>query len=148
MTSTTIQHRVPAEGADYLTLAGVNDANLQELARLSGCRVILRGDHLVLSGEPPESTHENAHSAAGARGSRVRVGVLVPALDEERALIFELFENRATPQKLCQANFVLGEAFARAALAVIDDRVAARHGRPDDHRGQPAAGPRVPESAA
>ncbi|HUF11492.1 MAG TPA: PhoH family protein [Longimicrobiales bacterium] len=49
--STTIQHRVPAEGADYLTLAGVNDANLQELARLSGCRVILRGDHLVLSGE-------------------------------------------------------------------------------------------------
>jgi anhydro-N-acetylmuramic acid kinase len=40
--------------------------------------------------------------------------------DEERALIFELFENRATPQTLCQANFVLGEGFARAALAVIE----------------------------
>ncbi|HEX6589973.1 MAG TPA: PhoH family protein [Longimicrobiales bacterium] len=48
--TTNIQHRIPAEGADYLTLAGVNDSNLQELARLSGCRVILRDDHLVLSG--------------------------------------------------------------------------------------------------
>jgi phosphate starvation-inducible PhoH-like protein len=39
------------EGADYQLLTGVNDANLQELARLSGCRVILRGENLVLSGE-------------------------------------------------------------------------------------------------
>jgi phosphate starvation-inducible PhoH-like protein len=39
-----------AEGADYLTLAGVNDAHLQELAKLSNTRVILRGDHLILSG--------------------------------------------------------------------------------------------------
>jgi phosphate starvation-inducible PhoH-like protein len=49
--SSTVEHRLNAEGADYLLLAGVNDANLQELARLSGCRVILRGDHLILSGE-------------------------------------------------------------------------------------------------
>jgi phosphate starvation-inducible protein PhoH and related proteins len=49
--STIIQHRLPSEGADYLLLAGVNDANLQELARRSGCRVILRGDYLILSGE-------------------------------------------------------------------------------------------------
>ncbi len=49
--STVIQHRLPAEGADYLLLAGVNDTNLQELARRSGCRVILRGDYLILSGE-------------------------------------------------------------------------------------------------
>jgi phosphate starvation-inducible protein PhoH and related proteins len=48
--STIIQHRLPAEGADYLLLAGVNDVNLQELARHSGCRVILRGDYLILSG--------------------------------------------------------------------------------------------------
>lgn len=51
MDGTTIEHRVDAEGADYLTLAGVNDAHLQELSRLSHCRVILRGDHLILSGE-------------------------------------------------------------------------------------------------
>jgi len=46
-----VEHRVAAEGADYLLLAGVNDANLQELARLAGIRVILRGDHLILSGD-------------------------------------------------------------------------------------------------
>lgn len=49
--TTVIQHRLPAEGADYLLLAGVNDANLQELARRCGCRVILRGDYVILSGE-------------------------------------------------------------------------------------------------
>jgi phosphate starvation-inducible protein PhoH and related proteins len=49
--STTVEHRLGAEGADYLLLAGINDAHLQELARLSGCRVILRGDDLILSGE-------------------------------------------------------------------------------------------------
>jgi phosphate starvation-inducible PhoH-like protein len=48
--STTVEHRLPTEGADYLLLAGVNDVNLQELARQSGCRVILRGDHMILSG--------------------------------------------------------------------------------------------------
>jgi phosphate starvation-inducible PhoH-like protein len=49
----TIQHRLPVEGADYQLLAGVNDSNLQELARTSGCRVILRGEYLVLSGGLP-----------------------------------------------------------------------------------------------
>jgi phosphate starvation-inducible protein PhoH and related proteins len=49
--STIIQHRLPSEGSDYLLLAGVNDANLQELARRTRCRVILRGDYLILSGE-------------------------------------------------------------------------------------------------
>ena len=49
--TSVVEHRLAAEGADYLLLAGVNDANLQELARISGCRVVLRGDHLVLSGE-------------------------------------------------------------------------------------------------
>jgi phosphate starvation-inducible PhoH-like protein len=42
--------RVSAEGADLLTLAGVNDTNLIELARLSGAKVALRGDALSLSG--------------------------------------------------------------------------------------------------
>jgi phosphate starvation-inducible PhoH-like protein len=52
--STTVEHRLPTEGADYLLLAGVNDVNLQELARLSNVRVILRGDHMILSGELPD----------------------------------------------------------------------------------------------
>ena len=41
-----------AEGADPLLLAGVNDAHLNDLARLCGCRVILRSDQLILSGPP------------------------------------------------------------------------------------------------
>jgi phosphate starvation-inducible protein PhoH and related proteins len=51
MDGNTVEHRLDAEGADQQTLTGVNDGNLQELAKLSGCRVILRGDHLILSGE-------------------------------------------------------------------------------------------------
>jgi phosphate starvation-inducible protein PhoH and related proteins len=42
--------RVPTEGADMLTLAGVNDANLLELSRLFGVKVSLRGDTMIISG--------------------------------------------------------------------------------------------------
>jgi phosphate starvation-inducible protein PhoH and related proteins len=49
--SSMVEHRLDAEGADQLLLAGVNDANLVELARLFNIRVVLRGDHLILSGE-------------------------------------------------------------------------------------------------
>jgi phosphate starvation-inducible protein PhoH and related proteins len=45
-------HRLSTEGADLLTLAGVNDANLVELSRISGARVSLRGDTLTISGDP------------------------------------------------------------------------------------------------
>ena len=42
--------RISTEGADLLTLAGVNDVNLIELARLFGVRVALRGDALSITG--------------------------------------------------------------------------------------------------
>src|SRR6185437_6872091 len=45
-----VTSRLNAEGADQLTLAGVNDANLLELSRLTGVKVSLRGDSLSLSG--------------------------------------------------------------------------------------------------
>jgi phosphate starvation-inducible PhoH-like protein len=45
-----ITHRVSTEGADLLTIAGVNDANLIELARITGVKVALRGEALTLSG--------------------------------------------------------------------------------------------------
>ena len=48
--SQAVQERLDAVGADQLLLAGVNDANLAELARLTETRVILRGDDLILSG--------------------------------------------------------------------------------------------------
>jgi phosphate starvation-inducible PhoH-like protein len=47
-------HRLDTGGADLLTLAGVNDANLVELARQTGVKVALRGDALVLTG--PQSS--------------------------------------------------------------------------------------------
>ena len=47
---TNVEHRLDAEGADQLMLAGVNDRNIQELNRLFGVRAVLRGDHLILSG--------------------------------------------------------------------------------------------------
>jgi phosphate starvation-inducible PhoH-like protein len=46
-----VQHRIPADGADPLSLSGVNDANLLELGKRTGLRVVLRDDHLLLSGD-------------------------------------------------------------------------------------------------
>jgi phosphate starvation-inducible protein PhoH and related proteins len=42
--------KLSTEGADLLTLAGVNDGNLVELARLGGVRVALRGEAMTISG--------------------------------------------------------------------------------------------------
>jgi len=44
--------KLSTEGADLLTLAGVNDSNLVELSRLTGAKVGLRGDTITLSGDP------------------------------------------------------------------------------------------------
>ena len=46
-----VEHRLDAEGADQLMLAGVNDQNIQEMGRLYGIRMVLRGDKVVLSGD-------------------------------------------------------------------------------------------------
>ena len=51
-TQGNITQRLSAEGADLLTLAGVNDANLIELSRLAGVKVALRGDTLSIVGTP------------------------------------------------------------------------------------------------
>ncbi len=45
-----ITQRLSTEGVDLLTLAGVNDQNLVELARLTSTRVALRGESLALGG--------------------------------------------------------------------------------------------------
>jgi phosphate starvation-inducible protein PhoH and related proteins len=48
----SVTQKISTEGADMLTLAGVNDANLLELSRLFGVKVSLRGDSMVVSGAP------------------------------------------------------------------------------------------------
>ncbi len=47
---TDVVHKLSAEGADPLLLAGVNDANLLEAQRVLGIRASLRGDTLSISG--------------------------------------------------------------------------------------------------
>jgi phosphate starvation-inducible PhoH-like protein len=59
-----VVHRLTTEGADLLALAGVNDANLQELARGGGVRVALRGDQLSLAG-PLDAVERSAPVAQG-----------------------------------------------------------------------------------
>ena len=50
----SITQKLSTEGADMLTLAGVNDANLVELSRLGGVKVALRGDtHVDLGPRRP-----------------------------------------------------------------------------------------------
>jgi phosphate starvation-inducible PhoH-like protein len=59
MPDETTTTRLNVEGADPLTLSGVNDANLTELTRQTGARVALRGDVLTVSG-PSESVDRAA----------------------------------------------------------------------------------------
>ncbi len=46
-----VTHRLSAEGADPLTLVGVNDANLVALERATGVRATVRGDQFTLAGD-------------------------------------------------------------------------------------------------
>lgn len=48
---TLVEHRIDAEGVDFLLLAGVHDVNLQQISKIFGIRVVLRGEHVVLSGD-------------------------------------------------------------------------------------------------
>ena len=50
MSDGSIIQKLSTEGADMLTLAGVNDGNLVELSRLGGVKVALRGDTMSISG--------------------------------------------------------------------------------------------------
>ena len=68
-----ITQRVSTEGADLLTLAGVNDENLLELARLTEARVALRGESLTLGG--PSDGVARATAIARRMVELVRQGV-------------------------------------------------------------------------
>jgi phosphate starvation-inducible protein PhoH and related proteins len=48
----SVVQRLSLEGADPLLLAGVNDANLVELAKQTGAKVAMRGDVLSITGTP------------------------------------------------------------------------------------------------
>lgn len=77
-----VTHRLSVEGVDPLTLAGVNDANLVELARALSVRVSLRGDTLSLAGSRPAV--ERAAPVAAALVDLARIGDAIDTQDIER----------------------------------------------------------------
>lgn len=79
MPEDTVTQRLDTEGADLLTLAGVNDANLVELAKQTGVRVALRGDALTLTGAP--DSVERAFAVAGRMVDAARQRVPLDADD-------------------------------------------------------------------
>ena len=82
--SDEITHRLSAEGVDPLALAGVNDANLLELAQRLGVRVSLRGDTLTLQGALPAV--ERAAQVAQALVDLARMGEMLEVGDVERVV--------------------------------------------------------------
>ena len=80
--SDDVVHRLSVEGVDPLALAGVNDANLLELARRLGVRVSLRGDSLSLAG--PAAAIERAGQVAQALIDLARMGENLDVHDVER----------------------------------------------------------------
>jgi phosphate starvation-inducible PhoH-like protein len=75
VTDTVVTQRLSTEGADLLTLAGVNDANLIELARLSGAKVALRGDALSITGAGEQVDRAAAVAARMIEAARQRAPV-------------------------------------------------------------------------
>jgi len=79
LTDEQTTHRLNTEGADLLTLAGVNDANLIELQRQTGTRVALRGDTLTLVGTA--DAVERATSVAQRMIDAAKQGTVLDADD-------------------------------------------------------------------
>jgi phosphate starvation-inducible PhoH-like protein len=79
LTEEQTTQRLNTEGADLLTLAGVNDANLIELQRQTGTRVTLRGDTLTLVG--PADAVERAASVAQRMIDAAKQGTVLDADD-------------------------------------------------------------------
>ena len=77
--SGTGSRKLNTEGADMLTLAGVNDANLIELSRVSGAKVALRGDTLTLTG--PDDVLDRAQQIAQRMIEQARQGLVISADD-------------------------------------------------------------------
>ncbi|MDH3456244.1 MAG: PhoH family protein [Gemmatimonadota bacterium] len=82
--SDVVTHRISAEGADPLALAGVNEANLLILEKATGVRVTFRGEHLMLAGAVEDV--ERASRVASAMVDLARVGQTLDDDDVHRLL--------------------------------------------------------------
>jgi phosphate starvation-inducible PhoH-like protein len=84
-----VTQRLPVEGADLLLLAGVNDANLVELGKVTGARVALRGDALSLAG-----TAEQVERAAAVARRMIDAARQRAPFDADDVLRFALETQR------------------------------------------------------
>ncbi len=82
--SDDVTHRISAEGADPLALAGVNDANLDELSQATGAQVALRGDQVMLAGSLDAVEHATAFVTIMV--DRARMGEALD-VDDVRSLV-------------------------------------------------------------
>jgi phosphate starvation-inducible protein PhoH and related proteins len=96
--SDDVVQRLSVEGVDPLALAGVNDANLLELARRLGVRVSLRGDSLSLAG--PAAAIERAGPIAQALIDLARMGENLDVHDVERVVADEAPASPPDPVKI------------------------------------------------
>ncbi len=77
-----VRHHLNAEGADQYLLAGVGDANFREVESLFGVQVVLRGDHVGVSGELGAVT--DASRVVEHMIELARLGTSYPASDVAR----------------------------------------------------------------
>jgi phosphate starvation-inducible PhoH-like protein len=89
---TETAERIDVEGADLLLLAGVNDANLNELAKQAGVKVALRGDALTLRGAA-----ENVERASQIARRMVEAAKQRLSLDPDDVLRIALEGTREGP---------------------------------------------------
>jgi phosphate starvation-inducible PhoH-like protein len=111
MQDPTIIRRLNVEGADPLALAGVNDANLAELAKGTGVRVGLRGDVLSLTG--PSEQVDRAADVAQRMVDAARQGT---PLDADDVLRLVMRPGSAMPSVADQTADVSNTGEYRIAL--------------------------------
>jgi phosphate starvation-inducible PhoH-like protein len=117
----TVTQKLSTEGADPLTLAGVNDANLVELSRLGGVRVTLRGDTMTITGSA-----EFVERAAGIAMRMIDAAKQRRDLTPDDVLRMGDDIDRGDDQDDGSGNGVPGSADTRIALPGIRKVIQAK----------------------
>jgi len=121
VSETAVTQKLSTEGADPLTLAGVNDANLVELSRLGGVRVTLRGDTMTITGTP-----EFVERAAGIAMRMIDAAKQRRDLTPDDVLRMGDDVDRGDDQDDGSGNGIPGSADTRIALPGIRKVIQAK----------------------
>jgi phosphate starvation-inducible PhoH-like protein len=121
VSETAVTQKLSTEGADPLTLAGVNDANLVELSRLGGVRVTLRGDTMTITGTP-----EFVERAAGIALRMIEAAKQRRDLTPDDVLRMGDDVDRGDEQDDGSGNGIPGSADTRIALPGIRKVIQAK----------------------